>query len=73
MTLGATFTADAKYVATGNEDNEIQYYDRETLELKRTLLGHVAPVQQIRCNKVYDTMASGCVNAVLWIENSQTQ
>ena len=73
LSLGSTFTCDAKYVVTGNEDNEIQYYDRETLELKHTLTGHVTPVQQIRCNKVYDTMASGCVNAVLWLQNPKAQ
>lgn len=66
--LGATFSADAKYVITGNDENDILYYDRNTLELQRTLSGHVAPVGRIRSNKVYDTIASGCVNAVLWIQ-----
>jgi hypothetical protein len=32
--------------------------------------GHVAPVGAVRCNKVYNMMASGCVNTALWVKTS---
>jgi COMPASS component SWD2 len=38
--LGAVFSADAKYVITGNEDNDLLVYDKETTELVQTLQGN---------------------------------
>lgn len=66
-TLGGCLSADAKYVFSGTEDNELQVYDKLTGVLKNTFLGHVAPIGSIRCNPKYDMVASGCVNTALWI------
>lgn len=68
--LGATFSADASQIIVANDDNEILFFDKTTLELKQTLTGHVAPAEVIRTNRVYDVMASGCCNTVLWIPSS---
>jgi COMPASS component SWD2 len=65
--LGACISADAKYVFTGTEDNELQIYEKSTGSLKTTLTGHVAPVGCVACNPKYDIFASGCVNTALWI------
>jgi COMPASS component SWD2 len=65
--LAATFSADSKQIITGNDENEILIFDAESAELSQTLTGHNAPVGCIQCNKVYEVMASGCVNTALWI------
>jgi COMPASS component SWD2 len=66
--LGACFSGDAQFVATGNDENEIQVFDVESGEVRATLTGHVAPVGSIRCNPRYDVMAAGCINTALWIQ-----
>jgi COMPASS component SWD2 len=67
LPLGACFSSNAKYVIIGNDENELLIYDKQNLELKNTLLGHVSPVGCVRCNPKYDEIASGCGNTVLWI------
>jgi COMPASS component SWD2 len=66
-TLGGCLSADAKYIFSGTEENELQAFDKLTGVLKNTFFGHVAPVGSIRCNPKYDMVASGCVNTALWI------
>lgn len=66
-TLGGCLSADAKFVFSGTEDNELQVYDKLTGTLRNTFSGHVAPVGYVRCNPKYDVVASGCVNTALWI------
>lgn len=68
--LGGCLSADAKYVFSGTEENELQVYDKLTGALRNTFLGHVAPVGCVRCNPKYDIVASGCVNTALWIRGS---
>jgi COMPASS component SWD2 len=65
--LGGCLSADAKFVFSGTEENELQVYDKLTGALKNSFLGHVAPVGCVRCNPKYDMVASGCVNTALWI------
>ena len=65
--LGGCLSADAKFVFSGTEENELQVYDKLTGALRNTFLGHVAPVGCVRCNPKYDMVASGCVNTALWI------
>ena len=65
--LGACFTTDAQQVITGNDDNDILFFNKETGFLNNTLKGHVSPVGCIRCNPKYDVIASSCVNTVLWL------
>jgi COMPASS component SWD2 len=69
--LGISFSSDAKYVIAGNDENEIQFYDKLNGKLISTLTGHVDAVSCIACNPVYDVMASGCVNTVLWIHQPE--
>lgn len=69
--LGACFSADARHVIAGNDENDIQVFDRQTGELKSTLTGHVSPVGHIKANPKYDVLASGCVNTVLWIRPAE--
>lgn len=65
--LGACFSSDASCVVAGNDGNEVQIIDRTTGELKNTLSGHIAPVGAVACSPLYDVMATGCLNTVLWI------
>ena len=68
--LGACFSADSKYIIAGNDENEVQIFDNDTGDCKNTLTGHVAPVGCVACNPKYDVLATGCLNAVLWIHSS---
>ena len=70
IALGACFSADARFIIAGNDDNEIQIFNRLTGELHNTLAGHVSPVTQIRANPVYDVIATSCVNTVLWLHGN---
>lgn len=65
--LGACVTTDCQHVLVGNEENEIQIYDKATGGMKGFLSGHVAPIGCIASNPRYDMFASSCVNTVLWI------
>ena len=67
IALGATFSTNSKYILTGNDDNDFLVLDKATGELKKTLSGHVAPINCICSNPKYDVFATGCVNTVLWI------
>jgi len=67
VALGACFSANSKYVLTGNDDNDFLLLDRNSGELKRSLTGHVAPVGCVCSNPKFDIFATGCVNSVLWI------
>lgn len=71
LALGACFSADARHVLAGNDENDIQIFDRLNGEQKNVLTGHVSPVACIRCNPKYDVIASGCVNTVLWIRPTE--
>ena len=71
--LGGCLSADAKYVFSGTEENELQAYDKLTGVLKNTLLGHVAPVGCVRCNPKYDMVVSGCVNTAIWSRGFSSQ
>jgi COMPASS component SWD2 len=66
-TLGACFSADAKYVIAGNEAMEVQIFEKSTGRLVNTLSGHADAVTCVAANPVYDVIASGCINTVLWI------
>jgi len=70
LNLGACFSADAKHVIVGNDENEILVVDAVSGEVKNTLLGHVSPVGCIKANPKYDILASGCINTVLWIRGT---
>ena len=67
IALGASFSANSKYILTGNDDNDFLIMDKATGELRKTLTGHVAPVGCVCSNPKYDVFATGCVNTVLWI------
>ena len=69
MSLGACLSADAKWVLSGTDDNELAIYDKTTGALCNTLTGHVAPIGCIKCNPRFDMWASGCVNTALWLRN----
>ena len=71
ISLGACMSADAKYVLSGTDDNELAVYDKKTGALCNTLTGHVAPVDCVKCNPRLDMWASGCVNTALWLRPSQ--
>lgn len=68
--LGACFSGDANYVIAGTDNNDVQIMDRTDGSIVNTLTGHIAPVNAITCNPVYDVMATGCLNTVLWIHSS---
>lgn len=40
--VGAAFSADAKFVVAGNEDNDVLVYDKESGDLVQTLQGVIA-------------------------------
>lgn len=67
LNLGACFSGNAKYVYTGNEENQVLIYDKSSGELLSALDGHASPVGCIKGNPRYDQIASGCTNTVLWI------
>jgi WD40 repeat protein len=71
VALGACFSANSKYVLTGNDDNDFLLLDRNSGELKRALTGHVAPLGCVCSNPKFDVFATGCVNSVLWIPKVQ--
>ena len=71
--LGACFSADASCVIAGNDNNEVQIFDRGTGELRNTLSGHIAPVGAVACSPLYDVVATGCLNTVLWIRQPAPQ
>jgi len=66
--LGACFSADAKYVIAGNEDSEVQIYEKRTGKLVNSLTGHVDAVSCVAANPQYNVLASSCLNTVLWIQ-----
>ena len=70
MSLGACLSADAKWVLSGTDDNELAIYDKTTGALCNTLTGHVAPIGCVKCNPRYDMWASGCVNTALWLRGN---
>lgn len=72
LALGACFSADAKCVLAGNDENEIMIWSCRDDEgvLQNTLSGPVAPVTHIRANPKYDLIASSCLNTALWIHDS---
>ena len=65
--LGACFSADAKYILAGNEDSEVQIYEKNSGKLTNTLTGHVDAVSCVAANPQYNVVASSCLNTVLWI------
>ena len=67
LALGACFSADARFILAGDDENAIQIFDRLTGELQDTLTGHISPVTHVRANPRFDVVASACVNTVLWI------
>lgn len=69
--LGACFSPTGSFVAASNDENEVILFDPVTGEQKDVLVGHVSPVGCIRHNPRYEQLASGCVNAVLWILKNQ--
>jgi COMPASS component SWD2 len=68
--LGACFSESGDYVIAGTDSNDVQVMSRSTGEIVNTLSGHIAPVNAIACNPMYDVMATGCLNTVLWIHSS---
>lgn len=74
--LGACYSADSKHVICGDEDGEVQVYELNWTDSKKSatfvnsLTGHVDPVSKVAANPVYDVIASGCVNTALWVRNS---
>ena len=72
LALGACFSADAKSVLAGNDENEITILscrDEGEGNVQNTLSGPVAPVTHIRANPKYDIIASSCLNTSLWIRS----
>jgi COMPASS component SWD2 len=67
LKLGCCLSTDCETVLVGNEDNEIQLFNKTTNELKSVLTGHVSPVGCVAFNPKYDVFASACGNTVLWI------
>jgi COMPASS component SWD2 len=67
LALGCCFSGDAKTIYTGNEDNDVLLFDKQTAKIKGVLTGHVSPVGSIAANPKYDMFASACANTVLWI------
>lgn len=65
--LGACFSADAKYIIAGNEDCEVQIFEKSTGKLANTLTGHVDAVSCVAANPQYNVLASSCFNTALWI------
>jgi WD40 repeat protein len=68
LSLGACFAATGNFLVIASEDNNsISLCDTLTAEQKDVMTGHVSPVGCIQHNPRYEQLASGCVNAVLWI------
>jgi len=71
--FGCGYSADAKYVLCGNEDNGVGIFDVTGQGLESTgtevatLNGHASPVGLIRSNPKYDVVATACNNVGLWI------
>ena len=69
--LGACFTSNAQEVISGNDDNDILFFNKENGVFNNVLKGHVSPVGCIKCNPKYDVIATSCVNTVLWLPNNK--
>jgi COMPASS component SWD2 len=64
--LSSTFSADGNYILCGTSNGTIMIFDRYSGSLVNTLSGHVSPVTHVRCNPIFDVVASACVNVALW-------
>lgn len=71
LDITACYTPDAGHILTGSEDGNVCVFDageERTMDgIVHRLEGHPRPVQQVRCNPVYEQVASGCSHVVLWI------
>ena len=67
MTLGTCFSTAATEILTANEDNEIVVFNKARCDVMETWTGHAGPPACLKCNPMYDIVASACSNTILWL------
>ncbi|KAM3577868.1 hypothetical protein VYU27_000409 [Nannochloropsis oceanica] len=71
LNITACYTSDVNHILTGSEEGEVCVFDATEERVMDgvvcRLSGHTGPVRQVKCNPVYEQVASACNHVVLWI------
>lgn len=74
LDINACYTPDVTHILTGSEEGDVCVFDASEERVMdgvvHRLSGHGGGVRQVKCNPVYEQVASACSSVVLWIAPS---